>query len=91
MDIMETNRTDTRGLVKKLLAICPICNKQVYGNDINLSSIDKNRITHWPLPYVYCHSHKNGPMHALTMYLDANFAVRAREVSNFITIQKKNS
>jgi len=85
---METNRTETRSLVKKLLAICPQCKKQIYGNDIDISNIDINKIRNWPLPYIYCHSHDNFPMHALTMYLDTSFTVRAREVSDFITIQK---
>ncbi|MFX1274657.1 MAG: hypothetical protein ACFFBP_02725 [Promethearchaeota archaeon] len=85
---MEDFRSETRILVKKLLAICPHCKKQIYGNDINLANIDKTKIKSWPLPYVYCHSHENWPMHALTMYLDSTLTVRAREVSDYITIQK---
>jgi len=75
-------------LMKKLIAICPICKKQIYGRDIDINCIDKEKIRNWPLRYVHCHSDNNTPLHALTMYLDANLCVRGREVSDFIKIQK---
>ena len=86
--MMDNKRTEKRDMMRKLLTICPECQQQIYGFDLNLSDIDKSKVGHWPLSYVYCHSHNEGPMHALTMYLDATYTVRSREVSNNITIQK---
>ena len=73
-------------LMKKLLTICPICNRVIYGKDLDLSSLFKCKIEHWPIMYVHCHSYKNYPIHALTLYLDSNFSVRSSEVSEFIKI-----
>ena len=75
-------------LMKKLIAICPVCKKQIYGRDIDIHDINTDKIKSWPLRYVYCHSENNIPLHALTMYIDANFSVRGREVSDFIKIQE---
>ena len=83
--IMSNSRTF---LMKKLIAICPVCKKQIYGRDIDINHIDTKKIRSWPLRYVHCHSDDNTPLHALTMYIDANFSVRGREVSDFIKIQK---
>ncbi|TFF89438.1 MAG: hypothetical protein EU548_07480 [Promethearchaeota archaeon] len=74
-------------LMKKLLTICPVCKKRIFGKDIDIQKIDKNKIVHWPLKYVHCHQHQGVPFHALTMYLDSNFAVRGRDVSDFLKIQ----
>ncbi|MFO7795514.1 MAG: hypothetical protein ACQERB_06145 [Promethearchaeati archaeon] len=75
-------------LMKKLLAICPICKKPIYGKDIDINTIDLSKISHWPVKYTHCHSHNGGHFHAITMYIDSNFSVRATEVSEFLKIQK---
>ncbi|MFX1398511.1 MAG: hypothetical protein ACFFAS_15895 [Promethearchaeota archaeon] len=86
---MEDNRYQSRALSRKLLAVCPRCNKQIFGQDINIVDIDKSKIRHWPITYIYCHSGDNGQFHALTMYIDASFTVRAREVSDHLKIQEE--
>ena len=76
-------------LMRKLIAICPICGKQIYGRDIDISQIQKSKskIDQWPIRYVHCHAHEHFPMHALMIYIDANFSVRGEEYSNFVKIQ----
>ena len=74
-------------LIRKLLTVCPICQKRIYGKDIDILKIDKKKISHWPLRFIHCHKNNNIPFHALTIYLDNNFAVRGNEVSNFIKIE----
>ncbi len=86
---MEYNRYESRALMHQLLTICPKCNKHIYGKDLNLGKIDKNNVRRWPMPYVYCHEDNKGIIHALTLYLDASFIVRAREVSEHVTIQER--
>lgn len=76
-------------LMRKLMAICPVCGMLIFGRDIDLSHLDPANINHWPVSYTHCHSHKEVPMHALTLYLDSNFSVRGSEVSNYVKIQKK--
>jgi len=81
--------SDTRALLmKKLLAICPICKKPIYGKDIDINKLDVSKVSHWPVKYTHCHSHNDKPVHALTMYIDSNFSVRGKEVSEFLKIQK---
>lgn len=75
-------------LSRKLLTICPVCKKLIKGKDIDILTIDKTKVTHWPLIYTHCHSHDKYPMHALTLYLDANFSVRSEEVTHLDKIQK---
>ncbi|MBD3198259.1 MAG: hypothetical protein GF317_24635 [Candidatus Lokiarchaeota archaeon] len=74
-------------LMKKLLTICPVCKKPIYGRDIDINKIDIKKINRWPMKYVHCHSHEKTPLHALTLYIDANFSVRANEVSDILKIQ----
>ncbi|MBN1801938.1 MAG: hypothetical protein JW891_10555 [Candidatus Lokiarchaeota archaeon] len=85
---MENERYESRALLSRLLTICPQCKKHIYGKDLNLSEIDKSTVRSWPMPYVYCHLGEKGTIHALTMYLDASFTVRAREVSEHVSIQE---
>ena len=83
--------TETRAfLIRKLLTVCPVCQKRIYGKDIDILKINskKSEISHWPLRYIHCHSTNKVPFHALTIYLDNNFAVRGNEVSNFVKIEK---
>ena len=74
-------------LIRKLLTICPACKKRIYGKDIDILKIDPSKVNHWPLRYTHCHSNKNIPMHALTLFIDSGFSVRGNEVSNFIKIE----
>lgn len=86
---MEELKFETRALlIRKLIATCPTCNKQIYGEDIDISNINTKKIQNWPLRYIHCHTHNDVPLHALTLYLDADFSVRAREVSDYFKIQK---
>ncbi|MFX1411499.1 MAG: hypothetical protein ACFFA6_14200 [Promethearchaeota archaeon] len=75
-------------LMRKLLTICPICKRPVYGRDIEILKIDKSMIKRWSLKYTFCHSHNKGSLHAITIYLDAIFTVRGNEISDFIKIEK---
>ncbi|MBA7663951.1 hypothetical protein ES703_71999 [subsurface metagenome] len=80
--------SETRAfLIRKLLIICPVCQKRIYGKDIDILKIDASKIDHWPLRYIHCHTSNNVPLHALTLYLNSGFSVRGNEVSNFIKIE----
>ncbi|MFX1477729.1 MAG: hypothetical protein ACFFCI_06325 [Promethearchaeota archaeon] len=74
-------------LIRKLLTICPVCKKRIYGKDIDILKIDLSKVNHWPLRFTHCHSNNNYPMHALTLFIDSGFVVRGNEVSNFIKIE----
>ncbi|MBA7512386.1 hypothetical protein ES705_04391 [subsurface metagenome] len=89
---MEENLTNNefrKFLIRKLLTICPVCQKKIYGKDIDILNIDTSKINHWPLRYIHCHTSNNVPLHALTLYLDSGFSVRGNEVSNFIKIENQ--
>lgn len=89
MENFFSENSETRALLmRKLLAICPACKKKIFGNEIDVTQLDISKINHWPVRYVHCHSYNNVPIHALTLYIDANFSVRGQEVSNFVKIQK---
>ena len=75
-------------LMRKLIAICPVCKKPIYGRDVDILSLISSKIDHWPINYVYCHTYNNYPLHSLTIYLDSNFSVRGYEISDFIAIEK---
>ncbi len=75
-------------LIRKLLTICPVCKKKIYGRDIDILKIDTSKITHWPLRYIHCHTNNDVPLHALTIFIDSNFSVRGNEVSSFLKIEK---
>ena len=84
----ESKSVTRRYLIKKLLTTCPPCQKDIYGKDIDISKINTDKIDQWPLRYIHCHTHEDIPLHALTLYLDSDFSVRARETSDFIIIQQ---
>ncbi|MGV9173007.1 MAG: hypothetical protein ACOC44_13510 [Promethearchaeia archaeon] len=87
----QLEKSTTRSvLMQKLMSVCPLCGKKIHGRDIDIDGLaeQKSNITRWPVPYTHCHCHENGKMHALTLYLDANFAVRGQEISEFVKIQK---
>ncbi len=67
-------------LMRKLLAICPLCKKTIFGRDVDLSQFQNEETTHFPVRYVHTHEQKGFPKHALTLYIDANFAVRGQEI-----------
>ena len=75
-------------LMRKLMTICPICGKLIFGRDIDFACLDKSKVNRWPMSYIHNHSHKEFPEHSLTLYIDANFSVRDKKVSNLIEIQK---
>ena len=75
-------KSQTRSLLmRKLLTICPVCKKMIFGRDIDLEIVDKKNVSSWPVQYTHTHEHINHPMHAVTMFLDANLSVRSLEVS----------
>ncbi|MBA7679314.1 hypothetical protein ES703_87603 [subsurface metagenome] len=74
-------------LSSKLLCICPLCKKYIYGKDIEIVKIEPSKVKRWPITVVHCHSNKNYPIHALTLYIDANFSIRSRDVSQYLKIQ----
>ena len=79
---------DTRTfLTRKLLCICPTCKRRIFGADIDIANLDLTKIKKWPLSFIHCHRDKNHPLHALTIYIDANFAIRGRQVTEFVKIQ----
>lgn len=88
---MENERYELSSLLRRFLTTCPQCNRNIYGKDLNLTEIDKNKVRRWPMPYVHCHLDGKGAVHALTMYLDSSFTVRAREVSEHVKIQEIHS
>ncbi|MHA2007865.1 MAG: hypothetical protein ACXABO_10890 [Promethearchaeota archaeon] len=81
------NNESRKFLIRKLLTICPVCKKKIYGRDIDILNIDKTKIQQWPLTYIHCHANNQIPIHALTIYIDANFSVRDNQVSDFIKIE----
>lgn len=86
--MLKTEKKNIKSfLTGKLLCICPLCKKNIYGKDIDITEIDVSKIKRWPFSIVYCHTHNNHSIHALTIYLDANFGTRGREVSPYLKIQ----
>ncbi len=89
---MERNITSSESrkfLIRKLLTICPVCKKKIYGRDIDIMNIDASKVHNWPVTYIHCHTNNNIPFHALTIYIDANFSVRDNHVSDFIKIEEQ--
>ena len=87
------NMLDREMLCRKLLATCPICKKQIYGFTLGLQTFDLSPITSFPFAYTYVHTHNHcsatspmPPLHAITLYFDANMAVRAIENSKMVKI-----
>ena len=70
----------------KKLTTCPLCSKEIYGNDVNLNEIDLSKISNFPFDYIHIHSHGDFPPHALLMYFDAHFKVRGRKVPKFTNL-----
>jgi len=78
-------------LAKKLLCTCPVCQKRIYGGTLGLNELDVSRIKHFPFAYTYVHSHDQIDVHnemaqqlskhAITLFFDANLAVRGVEES----------
>ena len=78
----------------KVLAVCPLCQKKIHSEDLHLDELNLEKITTFPFSVTFCHhtgpERQNSPkiskknLHALTIYLDANFAVRGIEPSEFL-------
>ncbi len=74
-------KSETRSiLMRKLLTICPICKKMIFGRDIDIAKLNKG---HWPVPYIHEHDYINFPIHSIKLYLDSSLAVRHLEVIDF--------
>lgn len=86
MEEISLNSKTRSDLTRKLLAICPVCKKRIYGKDIDILKIDIPKINHWPLRYTHCHAYNHISLHAITLFLDKDFSVRGNEVSNFVKI-----
>ncbi|MHA1436385.1 MAG: hypothetical protein ACTSPD_02300 [Promethearchaeota archaeon] len=83
------NNSDVRAvLMRKLMTICPLCGKLIFGRDIDFSKLDKSKINHWPVKYTHKHSHNQTPEHSLTLFIDANYVVRAHKISTLSKFQK---
>ncbi|MFX1304035.1 MAG: hypothetical protein ACFFBV_05000 [Promethearchaeota archaeon] len=89
MEEISLNSKTRIFLIRKLLVICPVCKKRIYGKDIDILKIDISKINHWPLRYTHCHAYNNTPLHAITLFLDEDFSVRGNEISNFIKIDSQ--
>ncbi len=75
------DKTQTKNiLMKKLMSICPECGKLIFGRDIDITRLEKKSKS-WPKQYNHLHTHNNVPEHELTLFIDANFSVRATKVS----------
>jgi hypothetical protein len=85
--LLKIEKNSKSFLSGKLLCICPLCKKNIYGKDIDITEIDPTKIEKWPLTFIHCHTNNGYPLHALTLYLDANFSIRGREASGFLKIQ----
>ena len=88
MESNLSNNESRKFLIKKLLTICPVCKRKIYGKDIDILNIDTSKVNHWPLTYIHCHTNDNLSYHALTIYIDANFSVRHNQVSDFVKIER---
>lgn len=81
---MNVNQIDSESraiLMKKLMTICPLCGKLIFGRDIDFSKLESRSINSWPTTYEHSHTHNNFPEHNLTLYIDANYAVRERIIN----------
>ncbi|MHA1273478.1 MAG: hypothetical protein ACTSQP_03180 [Promethearchaeota archaeon] len=88
--MIEEKDSDTRRLLmRKIMTICPLCGKKIFGRDIDFSKLNKNSVKNWPVRYTYEHSHLNYPIHKLDLYIDANFAVRDRILVDNVNLPKK--
>lgn len=68
-------------LMRKLMTICPLCGKLIFGRDIDFSKIERQKVNSWPVTYEHNHTHNTFPEHNLTLYIDANYAVRERIIN----------
>lgn len=78
---MHTDSESRAILMRKLMTICPLCGKLIFGRDIDFSKLDNGKVASWPATYDHNHSHKDFGEHNLTIYIDANYAVRERLIA----------
>jgi hypothetical protein len=72
----------------KILTKCPLCKKTIYAKDIDFTNIELSKINNFPFDYIFIHSNREYPPHALLMYFDAQYNIRGRKVVKFINIKK---
>lgn len=90
---------------RKLLAICPVCGRKIYGRDLNLHYMNLAEISDFPFSIVYCHTsacvEEESPdqkdesvdpthQHAIALYLDADLRVRSIESCDVVLLERKN-
>ncbi|MHA1682114.1 MAG: hypothetical protein ACTSUE_14340 [Promethearchaeota archaeon] len=71
----------------KLLTTCPVCNKKIFLHHIlefQSSLLDAGQ---YPVPLTMLHGTKP-ERHALTLFIDQDFRVRGRQVSNFVKVTR---
>ncbi|HMF30299.1 MAG TPA: hypothetical protein VKK79_02725 [Candidatus Lokiarchaeia archaeon] len=60
---------------RKVMSICPLCKKPIYGRDLELHSLEN--ADHWPMPVTIKHCSNT---ECVKLWMDANYAVRSTEV-----------
>jgi hypothetical protein len=69
----------------KLSKECPICKQKVY---FGVETHVLKEITEFPFTHVVLHGN---PLHAMIVYIDANFAVRSIEYSKSIEVARDSA
>lgn len=79
---------EEKSFKRKLLAICPICNRRIYGRDLKITNQDLSSIKHFPFTVIYCHrkagAENDDIKHAVALYLDADLKVRSIEPCDMV-------
>ncbi|MHA1150091.1 MAG: hypothetical protein ACTSR8_17800 [Promethearchaeota archaeon] len=76
---MKVNQIDSEFqtiLMRKLMTICPLCGRLIFGADIDFSKLNRRNVHSWSATYQHFHTHNSFPEYNLTLYIDANYAVR---------------
>jgi hypothetical protein len=68
----------------QIAATCPVCNQKM---KINMDHRIFNEATLFPITHVVLHGN---PLHALIVYLDANFRVRGEEGCSSIEVARNS-
>ena len=71
-------------LIRKYVATCPVCHQPIRGGDL----FEDHQFPTRPVSITLCHYGKPGmPLHAVTMFIDANMSVRTVEKSDLLLIR----
>ena len=82
---MECNHE--RGKTKHHFVTCPVCNKKIeLYNILELKSRIENA-ANYPVPVSLMHGMKPN-RHVLTLYIDKQFKIRGREVSEMVLVSR---